>query len=352
MKANTARLAAASCLALAALGSLAATVALAGAPPQVGGAGDELRLVSVVVRTAPPPEPGQPPAPPGRIVDVAVSRRGAIYALYSGGVIEKYQGGRRVATIRGSAVPQSRGYGDGPGLAIGPSERIYVFDRRLNAIAVLDNAGGLVRRATVPHRFEPFYSFDVDAQGRVYFGAFTDDAPEGQVHLLCARIDCYVRSAGEPRRTEDPEAARFFQSGFVSVAGNRVLFAGLNPFRLERYDLELRNGQTVTKSDVLADGERIAYQKSPDGSRRISNAFPQTTGVAQLPDGRILHTAFIADQARSILQVFTAAGRLEGSSEILGHARVEGVLPNGDVVLLRSAGQQEIAIYRYTDSET
>jgi hypothetical protein len=327
----------------------ATTMMSARALAQPGDPG-ELRLVQVVVRTAPPPQPGQPLPEPGRIVDVAVSRRGAIYALYSGGIIEKYQGGRKVATLRGSAIPQSRGYGDGPGLAVGPSDRLYVFDRRLNAIAILDQSGNLVSRQTVPHRFEPFYSFDVDDQGRVYFGAYSEDAPRGQVHMLCARIDCYVRSAGEARQTADPEAERFFQSGFVSVAGNRVLFAGLNPFRLERFDLELRSGETFAHSDLLADGEKIAYHKSPDGSRRISNAFPQSTGVAQLPDGRVLHTAFFAEQAHSVLQTFSANGQLQGKSEVLGHVRVEGVLPNGDVVLLRSAGQQEIAIYRYTGS--
>lgn len=322
------------------------------APPRAAaqsrGADDQFQRVSVVARTAPPPENGQPLPEPGRIVDVAVSRRGAIYALYSGGVIEKYQDGRKVATIRSDAIPQSRGYGDGPGIAVGgPSDRLYVFNRRLNSIAVLDDTGRLLRRGTIPHRFEPFYSFDVDDQGRVYFGAYSEDAPRGQVHMLCAQIDCYLRSAGQARATADPEAERFFQSGFVSVVGKRVLFAGLNPFRLERFDLELRDRETISQLDLLPDGERIAYHKSPDGSRRISNAFPQTTGVAQLPDGRVIHTSFVPDQARSELRVFNTNGRLQGTSEILGLVRVEGVLPNGNVVLLRSAGQQEIAIYRY-----
>ena len=303
---------------------------------------DELRLVSVVLRKTPSP------ADSVRVVDVAVSRGGAVYVLLSSGVIEKHQGGRRVATIQGSAVPRSRGYGDGPAIAAGPPGQVYVFDRRLNAVSLLDDAGRVVRRATVPHRFEPFYSFDVDARGRLYVGAYSEDAPQGQVHLLCERVDCYVRSAGGPRRTADPEAARFFQGGYVSVAGDRVLFATLNPFRLERFDLELRNARTVVPhSDLLPDGEPISYRKLPDGSRQINNRFPQTTGVAQLPDGRILHTAFLPERAASVLQVFDPAGRLEGSSEILGHVRVEGVLPDGGVVLLRSAGAQEVAVYRF-----
>lgn len=318
--------------------SLVAGLGALAAPAQAGTLQEELRLVSTLVRTA--------PGDSNRVVDVAVSRGGAVYVLYSAGFIEKYQNGRRTATIRGNAVPRSRGYGDGPGIAAGPAGQVYIFDRRLNAIAVVDDAGRLVRRALVPHRFEPFYSFDVDARGRLYFGAYSEDAPEAQVHLLCPDVDCYLRSAGEPRRTVDPEASRFFQSGFVSVSGERVLFAGLNPFRLQQFDLELRQGRTLAASNLLADGERIAYHRSADGSRQITNRFPQTTGVAQLPNGTILHSAFFAERARSVLQVFDASGRLAGSSEILGHVRVEGVLPNGDVVLLRSAGQQEVAVYR------
>lgn len=298
----------------------------------------ELRLVSTLVRTT--------VADSNRIVDVAVSREGAAYVLYSAGLIQKYQNGALQTTIRGSAIPRSRGYGDGPGIAIGPRGHVYIFDRRLNAVSVVDDQGQLIRRAVVPHRFEPFYSFDVDSQGRLYFGAYSEDAPEGQVHLLCPNVDCYIRSAGEPRRTQDPEAARFFQSGFVAIAGDRVLFASLNPFRIQQFDLGLAHGRTLASSDLLPDGERIAYRSSPDGTRHITNRFPQTTGVAQLSDGAVLHTAFFAERARSLLQIFDSSGRLRGSSEILGHVRVEGVLPNGDVVLLRSAGQQEVAVYR------
>lgn len=285
-----------------------------------------------------------------RVVDVAVAGDGTIYALTAQGTITQIDSGTPHRTWGGRGASRGK-FRQPQAIAVGPSETIYVFDGGLNTISVFDSTGTFLQRGIAPMAFVPFYSLDVDSDGRIYIGAFGDEAPGAQIHVLCPDIECHLRSLGELRPTKDPDAQRFFQSGFIDVGKDEVLFAGLNPFRVERYYLKSGDVETLVKGDLLPDAEPIAFDRTEEDHFTITNWFPQTTGLARMRDGSFVYTAFFPDEARSVLELYDPTGQLKGKSEVPAHMRVEGTLPNGDIVLLRQLGHQEIAVYRFEETQ-
>lgn len=285
--------------------------------------------------------------PAEQVVDVSVSRNGTVSVLMTGGAIRQFRDGRLVRTLSGQGVPRLQRWIEGPGIAAGPANRLYAYDRRLNSVAVFDSLGRYVERKPLPTQFEPVYSFAVDPAGRLFFGGYSEEHPDAQVHVLCPEIDCYAFSVGPARPTRDADASRFFQGGFLQAGPSGVVFADLNPFRLQTVDAAGRRMVQIAASDLLPDAEPLGYQERPDGSRQITNRFPQTTGVVQLPDGRLVHTSFFPEQASSVVQLFSSSGRLLGRSTLLGIVRVEGALPDGTLLMLHIAGTQEVATYRF-----
>lgn len=301
---------------------------------------ERLQRTGVLVRT-------DQARPAEQVVDVSVAQNGTVSVLMTGGTIRQFRSGRPVRTLSGQGVPRLQHWIQGPGIASGPASRLYVYDRRLNSVAVFDSLGRYVERKPLPTQFEPVYSFAVDRSGRLYFGGFSEDHPDAQVHVLCPEIDCYSFSVGPARPTRDADASRFFQGGFLYPGPTGVVFAGLNPFRLESVDAGNRRLVRIAASDLLPDAEPLGYQERPDGSRQITNRFPQTTGVVQLPDRRLVHSAFFPDRASSVVQLFSSEGRLLGRSTLPGIVRVEGALPDGTLVTLHIAGTHEVATYRF-----
>ncbi len=283
------------------------------------------------------------------VIDVAVAGDGTVYVLRGDGTLRQYDGEvlRRTWGGKGTAPGQIQ---QPKGTAIGPEETVYVFDQAVNAISVFDSTGAFVKRKITPVRFIPFYSLGVDQRGFVYVGAFADEQPAAQIHVLCPEIECYVRALGEPRATRDSLAHRFFQSGYIDVGEEDILFAGLNPMRIENYQPSTGDLDTLVTSDLLPDAEPIAFTKEENGRFRITNWHPQTTGISRLGDGRIVYTAFFPSTASSVIRLYDSEGTLIGQADVPANMRVEGALPGGDVVMVRWLGDQEVAIYRLEEA--
>jgi hypothetical protein len=283
-----------------------------------------------------------------QIVDVGVSFTGNVYVLRVDGIVETYQGGSLARTWGG------RGAAPGKFMApevveVGPRGRVHVYDRGLNAVTVFDSTGGVVRRAIVPEAFRSVHSIAVDRRGSVYLsGSAGVDRPVAQVYEFCARIDCPARMFGASRQTNDTLAHRFFQGGMIQVVDDRLWFVGRNPFRLLEIDLDTGDEVLVSASDLLPDGEALAFQRLPDDRIRISNAYPRSSGLVVLPNQNFIYSAVFPREARSVIQVLGADGSVRAEGWVEGLLRLEGAIEGDQLVMLRRLSRQEVVIYSYS----
>jgi hypothetical protein len=282
---------------------------------------------------------------PEHIVGAVVGAGGAIYVLRGDGSVHRYRNGVLDRTWGGKGTANGK-FWNPEGIAAGPSGRLYIFDTPLNAISVFDSSGVFLKRTILPVRFSSFVSMAVASDGSILISAFAGDASPGQIFLLCPDVECPVRSLGGLRHTRDSLATRFFQGGFLTVAGDTAFFAGLNPFRLQRYDLRTGCATMLARGALLADAESLAFQHLPSGRIRVTTLFPQSTGLVRLPNGDLVYTAFFPDDAHSVMHIFAGNGQLRSTVSIPTLLLVEDVLPNGNLLVLRTAEREELAEYR------
>ncbi|MGI8842316.1 MAG: hypothetical protein ACR2HZ_01355 [Gemmatimonadaceae bacterium] len=281
-----------------------------------------------------------------RVRDVAVGGDGRISVLYGRKVLTfASDTTRRVDTI-GSGKPTGA-FVDAVGLAYGRDNTLYVFDRKLNAIAVFDSSGRFVRRVIVPLELSFLRQMVIDSDGTIIIAAFASDFPTAQIHLLCPAIDCHVRSSGSSRPTKDSLAFAFFQSGPIALERGSVILAHINPFWIERIDLSTGGATTLVRSDDLPDGEPIAVGYT-DGRLRLVNRFPQTTGIVRDDLGRWLVSGFSPDSVRSFIALYSASGNLLAKASIPGYFAVKAILSNQKILVLRQVGSLELVEYRLT----
>lgn len=279
-----------------------------------------------------------------KIVDVAVSSDGAIYALMADGVIRQYQGGDLLRTWGGEGTAPGT-FTTPRGIATGPAG-VYVFDRRLQAISVFDKTGAFLHREILPLEIVPFHSMVVARDGKIYIAGFAERMPDAQVHVLCPEISCHIQSLIESRPTRNPAAKRFFQGGFLAFQGTGLIFAALNPYRLVRVDPVSGIAITVAHDDLLRDGEAIAFHVNADSTWTITNRYPRTTGIVLLASGNLLYTAILPDRAATAIRVVAPDGHVRASTEVPTNFTIAGVLPNGTLVFLRYTRRQELSLYR------
>lgn len=280
-----------------------------------------------------------------RIVDAAVGTDGSIYVLRAGGSVQRLLVNGEVKSWGGRGTEDGK-FWRPTGLAVGSPDSVYVYDEALSAITVFDSSGAFIRRVILPVRLTAFVDMRAGTDGTVFLSAYGEDTRPAQIFVLKPGAKDAVLRLGVLRPTRDSLATRFFQGGFLSISGDSVFFAGLNPFRIERYDYRNGTYASLSRGNLLTDGESVAFKHLHDDQICVTNRFPQSTGLARLPNGDLVYTAFFPRDAHSVLEVLTAEGHVKLRAELPTLFRVRDVLPNGDLLVIRAVAREELAEYR------
>ncbi len=279
------------------------------------------------------------------IVDAAAAGDGSIYVLRANQRVQQYRGGELRREWGGKGTARGK-FWFAQGLAVNASNQVYVLDAGLNAVSVFDSSGTLLDRTIMPEHFTSFVDMAVAPDGSILLSAYGGPEKQGQIFVLCPEVECPVRAPGNVRATRDSLATRFFQGGFLALAGDSVFFAGLNPFRIEKYDLVSGERSPIASSDFLGDAEALAFRHLPDDQLKITNVFPQSTGIVRLLDGRLVYSAFFPARAESEISIYMPDGRILLTKRLPTMLRVQDLLPNGDLLAVRVVDREELVEYR------
>jgi len=282
-----------------------------------------------------------------RIVDAAIDASGAVYVLWGNRSVRKFRDGRIVGEW-GDQGTRDGEFMNPVGLTVDSQEGVLVYDDGIYAVSFFDTAGVFRSRRILPIPIDGFISMASLPGGHLALSGFPANERQrvGQVYDECFSAKCETRTLGNVRATKDSLALRFFQGGFLAIAGNELFFAGVNPFRIERYNLSDASVVTLSKAPLLADGEPLAFKRFRDGRRRFNNAYPQSTGFVLLPNGNFVYTAFFPAKASSILMILSRTGEPITAAEVPALISIKGAFPNGDLLIRRNAGKEELAVYR------
>lgn len=297
-----------------------------------------LELVRVIVRSA-----GSIGV--DRINDVDVAPDGSVYVLIEGNVVRRYVDGQVVAEWGGRGP--ARGKFESAQAIFAGVEGVYVYDSGLYALSRFDSSGRFVSRTTLPLGIVAPTSLAVVDQEHVLLSGYAELAPQpGQVYQFCFVADCEPRAIGGLRSTRDSAATPFFQGGIIALRADTAFVATINPLRIFKFGLGTTQAATMVESALLPDGESEAFQRLPDDRISISNLYAQTTGFEARPDSGFLYTAFFPETARSIFGILDSRGMPTEDAELPSYFAIKGVFPNGNLLVMRFADSQEVAIYR------
>ena len=282
-----------------------------------------------------------------RIIDAAVAKDGSVFALLGSSTIVRLERGRsEPLSVFGGKGTRLGHFIRPTGLAVSEDQRVLVFDAGLNAITVFDWYGRPLERSIINVPFISFVSMTVASSGDVFLSGFTPEVPTGQVYRICSRLDCDPIPLGGTRATRDSSAAQFFQGGYLANGVGGVLFAGVNPLRINRFDVATARWDTLVVSDLLVDAEQVAFRRLPNGQTSFSNAFPQTTNLQELPDASVAYSAFFPAKASSVFLLFDPAYRIALAAELPAFISLEGVFPDGDLLVRRMVSKEQLVVYR------
>ncbi len=179
----------------------------------------------------------------------------------------------------------------------------YVINPK--GFAVLENgdllvSGGVPARSTAMHRF--------DAQGKLVAEWY--DVP----------------------KTEDPRAGWYVAGGALSAAsGHSFLFSQAAPHLILRYHPDGR-ADTLAADPSILDPIGDDFMIKGPTSTRFRWFFPQSRGVFELADHRILNVITIRREYRSIWQVYSPAGNLLAQTTLPRGYVVWNLARNGDLL--------------------
>lgn len=277
------------------------------------------------------------------IIDIAVNRAGRIAVLMKDARVFVFRESSRSSewhrtTLRVPSLPAPAA------IAWGPGESLYVYDGRTQSISIIADGTPLARH-WAPETFVLFRDMLVDDAGRVYVAAYTESHPDAQIHVLCPEVSCYERGLGSPRTVEDPEAHHVLQSGYVDwLPDGDLVFARINPLELIRLSTDGKRSDVLDSASILPDAETIAFRRE-GGRVSITNKYPQTTGIAVLSDGRILHSSLFPSAPRSIVRLYSSSGALLATGALEANYIIKGSVGGRRAVILKYAWGQQLAVY-------
>lgn len=282
-----------------------------------------------------------------RIVDAAIDASDAVYVLWGDRTVRKHRDGLVTRKWGGKGTRDGE-FMNPVGLTVDLEEGVIVYDDAVYAVSLFDTAGAFRSRRILPIPIDGFISMASLPGGHLVLSGFpaNDRIKVGQLYDQCLSARCTPRTLGDERPTKDSLALRFFQGGFLAATRNEVFFAGVNPFRIQKYCIADSSVVTISAAPLLADGEPLAFKRFPDGRRTFTNAYPQTTGFALLPDGNFVYTAFFPAKASSVFMILNRDGETIALTEVPALISVKGVFPNGDLLMRRNTGKEELAVYR------
>lgn len=314
-----------------------AMIVLAGAPIDVRAQDAALRVVSTVAAV-------HDNSDSSRIIDVAVGSDGRIAVLF-GDQTMKVWGASGDSLVIGGRGAQPGSLVQAVALTYGPHNRLYVFDRRLNAVSIFDAQGAFQQRASVPLSLAGVRDIAIDDNGGALLVGYAEDYSTTPIHAFCPRIDCYEGSFGSPRATRDSVAFKYFQAGHVAVNSTTVFLGHVNPFWIEAIDRKDHRTNTFANTKELEDAESIAFSRV--GNRMtMSTRYPQITGLVLDGSGNLLISAFIPGRTGSFIALYDMDGKRQWRVTDPGFLAIKGQTPSGELVVLRQFGPQEVNRYR------
>lgn len=279
-----------------------------------------------------------------RIIDADVSVDGSVYVLLAGNTVRRYVGDRLVSEWGGRGP--ARGKFEAAEVIFAGADGIYVYDSGLYALSQFDSSGRFLARTTLPWGVQAPTSLAVVGDTVLLSGYAELATQPGQVYAFCFKTECEPRAIGGLRPTVDSAATRFFQGGMISTKSDTAVVATVNPLKIFKFHVGSSNALVILESDLLPDGEPVAFQRLPEDRISISNLYAQTTGFEPRRGGGFYYTAFFPETASSKFGLLDSNGLPESEAELPSYFAVKGVFPNGDLLVIRFADTQEVAVYR------
>jgi hypothetical protein len=259
---------------------------------------------------------------PGGSIWISETRNSAVVALTASGLNRRYIARR----------------GDGPGEVVGPSLLAshpavgsVVYDLGRGSLDVFSVDGTFDRRVFLVSRVMHPKGFAVLPSGEFLLGGGMESNPYG-IHLL-DQNGAIVRSWHPVPVTEEPRAGWMVGGGPLALtrAGD-VLFSQAAPHDVLIYALSGRRLRRIARDErILAPiGDDFI---SESGARRTFRwHFPQSAGVFELADGRILNVVWNREENWSLWQVYDLSGRIVRQVRVRRAYRPWAIAGNGDVL--------------------
>ncbi len=228
--------------------------------------------------------------------------------------------------------------GSGPGevkfpdrLAPTPEGGVAVFDYGRAGALLFGPDGAFVRLIRFPFQADNIKGFAVLDDGDLLVSGGVTGRPTA-IHRFDANGKLVAEWFHVPK-TEDPRTGVYIAGGALSAAsGHTFLFSQAAPHLILRYHPDGRADTLAADPSILDPiGDDFIISNGPRWIRYRWN-FPQSRGVFELADHRILNVITIREEHRSIWQVYSPAGKLLAQTTLPRGYVVWNLARNGDLL--------------------
>jgi hypothetical protein len=245
-----------------------------------------------------------------------------------------------VATLSPSGV--RRGYvtrrGDGPGESIGPSliashpaVGSVVYDLGRGSFDVFRPDGIFDRRLFLTSKVLNPKGFAVLPSGEFVLGGGIAENAYG-FHLF-DRQGMLRRSWHPVPVTEEPRAGWLVGGGPLAVTrAGEILVSQAAPHDVLVYALSGRRLRRIARDERILSPIGDDFISEGGGQRTFRWRFPQSAGVFELADGRILNVVWNREESWSLWQVYEPNGRPVRQVRVRRAYRPWAIAANGDVL--------------------
>lgn len=257
----------------------------------------------------------------------------------------------RAFDMNGTFLMKVGRQGEGPSefrlptaLAVGPDGHVFVYDPGLGRLTEFSNDFELIRTWRPGTPVGPALGIIVLKHDIVMASVVLSGPGAGRViHVFDRETGAYRRSFGAlPPAPSDRVATLIGAGGIRLGKDGSIWYAYIAPYIIENYTLDGRLRLRIERPTEWLPPAGDAYELTVSGSRaRITNQeYARSSGVVELPDGRILHQTFLVD-GRDVLDWYDATGHLLESR--IGHIPPLSIPLGSDRYVVVGGGKDETA---------